>query len=587
MAKTWKVEEGVKRIDEIRMVYDATKSGLNDAVWAPWFSLPTIDTKLRSVKAGTYMCDCDVGEMFLNFMLHPEIRAHAGVDLTQLYSEELMKKSRTVKARWERMMMGFSPSPYFVTKDMLFVERIAKGCRFDEDNVYRWKEVILNLPGMISYDTTLPWVYKAREDGSIAADIYFYIDDGSPTADTTWESWKACKRACYTLSYLGLQEASRKRTGASQRPGEWAGTKVETDSGEVNQLVSQKKWIKGKTIISRLIEELDRRGCVNHEQLEKDRGFLIYLSRTYKSMCPYLKGVHLSLDSWRKGRDNEGWKQNYKPLLFSEEDCDVEDAYAPIDVFPVPRLRDDLFALNSLLEGEIPKRVKSRLSKSGWVSYGIGDASGNGYGAAVHLKDRLSYRYGQWASNISEQSSNYRELRNLVDTIEKLYRDGHLKDCELFLFTDNLVADYAYHKGTSTSKLLFDLVLRLRKLQMKGDFILHLFHISGERMKACGIDALSRSCPTEGVMQGENMLSFLPLSKTAAERSGGLLSWVKTWWPEEQDIIRLMIGIRKCFVEETLSGHHLRQQLMQLLNSSAEMCTCILRIVILFLFLDF
>ena len=175
------------------MVHDATKSGLNDTVWAPWFSLPTIDTKLRSVKAGTYMCDYDVGEMFLNFMLHPEIRSHTGVDLTQFYPEELVNKSRSVKARWERMMMGFSPSPYFVTKDMLFVERIAKGCRVDEDNVYRLKKVIFNLPGMDSYATTLPWVYKAREDGSIAADIYFYIDDGSPTADTAWESWKACK----------------------------------------------------------------------------------------------------------------------------------------------------------------------------------------------------------------------------------------------------------------------------------------------------------------------------------------------------------------------------------------------------------
>ena len=61
------------------------------------------------------------------------------------------------------------------------------------------------------------------------------------------------------------------------------------------------------------------------------------------------------------------------------------------------------------------------------MSYGIGGASGNGYGADVHLKDMRSYRYGQWASNISEQSSNYRALRNLVDTIETLYHEKHLK----------------------------------------------------------------------------------------------------------------------------------------------------------------
>ena len=35
VAKTWKGEEFEKKVDEMRMVYDATKSGLNDAVWVP------------------------------------------------------------------------------------------------------------------------------------------------------------------------------------------------------------------------------------------------------------------------------------------------------------------------------------------------------------------------------------------------------------------------------------------------------------------------------------------------------------------------------------------------------------------------
>ena len=46
------------------MVYNATKSGLNKAVFAPWFVMPTVDTFLRSTVAGSYMTDCDVGELF-------------------------------------------------------------------------------------------------------------------------------------------------------------------------------------------------------------------------------------------------------------------------------------------------------------------------------------------------------------------------------------------------------------------------------------------------------------------------------------------------------------------------------------------
>jgi hypothetical protein len=38
-----------KGMDDIRMVYDGMKSGLNEAMWAPWFSLPMVEAHLRFV----------------------------------------------------------------------------------------------------------------------------------------------------------------------------------------------------------------------------------------------------------------------------------------------------------------------------------------------------------------------------------------------------------------------------------------------------------------------------------------------------------------------------------------------------------
>ena len=70
------------------MVYNTTKSGLNDLVWAPWFQIPTVESHLRSVEASTYIADCDVGEMFLNFMLKPRLRLHTGVDLSMIFMKE-------------------------------------------------------------------------------------------------------------------------------------------------------------------------------------------------------------------------------------------------------------------------------------------------------------------------------------------------------------------------------------------------------------------------------------------------------------------------------------------------------------------
>ena len=84
--KTWKVVDSKRVPDHIRIVIDATRSGLNKAVWAPWFPMPTVVSRLWSVVAGTFMTDCDVEEMFLNFMLEPELRPYAGVDLTCIFS---------------------------------------------------------------------------------------------------------------------------------------------------------------------------------------------------------------------------------------------------------------------------------------------------------------------------------------------------------------------------------------------------------------------------------------------------------------------------------------------------------------------
>jgi len=53
-----------KGLSDVRMVYDASRSGLNDALWSPNFGLPTVETLLRGVGFGTWMGDIGLGEMF-------------------------------------------------------------------------------------------------------------------------------------------------------------------------------------------------------------------------------------------------------------------------------------------------------------------------------------------------------------------------------------------------------------------------------------------------------------------------------------------------------------------------------------------
>lgn len=47
---------------------------------------------------------------------------------------------------------------------------------------------------------------------------------------------------------------------------------------------------------------------LSHKELQSDQGFLVYVTRNYSAMVPYLKGFHLTIKMWRGNQDYEGWK---------------------------------------------------------------------------------------------------------------------------------------------------------------------------------------------------------------------------------------------------------------------------------------
>ena len=165
------------------------------------------------------------------------------------------------------------------------------------------------------------------------------------------------------------------------------------------------------------------------------------------------------------------------------------------------------------------------------VSYWFGDASGGGFGASwnKNLSDEVDYRWGVWSYSSSKESSNYRELSNLVDTLLEMSLKGVLNGVEVFFFTDNATAEAAFFNGTSSSKLLFEQILKLHDIEMKCSCKIHFIHVSGTRMIAQGTDGLSRGDLNEGVMSGREFKAFIPLHRGALERSPLLLNWLTSW----------------------------------------------------------
>lgn len=398
---------------------------------------------------------------------------------------------------------------------------------------------------MKNYTSTRPKVYRVRINGVMAADLFTYIDDLRNTAPSAPECWDGLHQVCCRLCWLGLQDAARKRNGPTQTPRAWAGSLLHTDRERVTVLVSEEKWEKTKCWISWVLEHCEEKDSLPYQELLSCRGFLIYVSRTYGPFKPYLRGLHKTIDSWRPYRDDEGWKclQSELEAKMRGDDIEMQATHVVPTKFikPLPRLKKDFNKLRDLTTAEAPPKVVKRRTKMGSARYGFGDASGKGFGNAIEVSGEIHAEFGQWSRELESKHSNYKELKNLVIAVENAYAKGLLVDCELFLFTDNFVAECGYYNGGSNrSKDLDELVHRLWRLQMNGDFTLHVYHVAGTRMIESGVDGLSRGDKSEGIAKGVGVLEFVPIHLNGMERSKLLLEWIHSWWPAELGPLHLM-----------------------------------------------
>ena len=542
--------------DDIRMVYDGSKSGLNDALWAPWFPLPTAQSFFDVMLPGYWCSDNDMGDFFLNFPMHEELQKYCGVDVTGLFPLTDDERRELHIAIWTRAAMGIKNSPHIATLLAGRSNRLILGIPTDPDNPFAWEFVVLNLPGTKSYDCTMPWVFKCRTDGNLAADSKRFVDDLRNSAHSQLLAWEASTKIGKTTSWLGQQDAPRKRRPPSQTPGAWAATVVGTNSeGQLYKCVTEEAWDKAKKRIKYLAyyagcdvsrddvdfgieKELNIQpkgiGVLIHKAAEKYRGYLIHISATYEAIVPYLKGLHLTLDGWREGRDDEGWKDpGWSKFHRNDHELSSYLDKAPTHVDCVRRFKDDMDVLLRLFSGNTPEQVPLRPTCHGTL-YMIGDASGSGFGntAWAPEDEEVDALFGGWDEETAKESSNYREALTAVNGLEDQLKKGKIqRGCEVFIVTDNWVTERVFENGTAHSKKLHDLVVRLRKLQMRGDIFIRVIWMAGTRMILQGTDSLSRGDLCSGVMAGDPFLDHVPLSQSAMDLQPNLLQWLMKHLP--------------------------------------------------------
>ena len=229
-------------------------------------------------------------------------------------------------------------------------------------------------------------------------------------------------------------------------------------------------------------------GQIHFKTTEQFVGFIVYVSMMYKLLVPYLKGIYLTLNSWRPDRDEGGWGiPQVKIKGVPRENLAYQKTPLWVDV--MSRLKHDVEALLELTYHDEPPDVLIRATNKD-AYYMVGDASGAGFGSSSWQQglEDVHANFGKWMEDVTDrESSNFREAANLVIRLKRMLKDGALTEgMEVFVFTDNQVAESTYFKGSSKNSKLHQLILRLRKLEMAGKLIIHFIWIPGTRMIAQG-----------------------------------------------------------------------------------------------------
>ena len=137
-----------------------------------------------------------------------------------------------------------------------------------------------------------------------------------------------------------------------------------------------------------------------------------------------------------------------------------------------------------------------------------------------------------WSPEFARGGSNLREAQNQVNHLLLEVKAGKHDGCEIWCGTDNAVWSAVWHKGMSSAKHLFALVVELKVECRRHEVYLNVFHMSGNRMIVCGMDGWSRGNQDAGISLGHDIRDYLPLNKGAFQLQGPKLSMFCKCWME-------------------------------------------------------
>ena len=158
----------------------------------------------------------------------------------------------------------------------------------------------------MSHYTYLDWFSFPRQNRKLTTALAIYMDNQRVDVSAEDNAFAAVHQVASQESNVEIQDTARIRRAPSQHASAWASSIIRTNNIGVGLLVSDNSWVKEKIIIKKLVECIAvlKLPLLDTKQLLSNRGFLVYVARTYDTLTPHLKGINLTLDLWQSNQDN-------------------------------------------------------------------------------------------------------------------------------------------------------------------------------------------------------------------------------------------------------------------------------------------
>jgi hypothetical protein len=494
---------------EHRVIADMKSGGQNLHIGRDPVFLFQHDSILSQLYAGGYTAVADASKFFYQFPTRPQERKYLGV---------LHPIAGAVYEYWG-LPMGSGSSPGIAGRMGASFFRLLVD-RHPElfDGVTEFNTWYDGLKDEKSYEATLGHGLVIRSnDGLPAVKVFIHIDDfclHGPTYEKTVAALNALMDRALDVGML----FNPAKVVPPQQEVKYCGLIYDTQSLPTLRIPTDKR----DRALAMIDFVLARRG-----------------SPLSKLALSVLVGTLQSLVDATPSRLGQTFlRQAYDLIHTSTEDGDDSLDPRPSNVYySCTDLSmgawDDLSWWRNALSQGVSRRV--RFPRAGTLVATWGDGSGTGTGGTIQTFSaatpaRPLMWMGQWAPIFQVGTSNAKEMRTLLATLEIIWADPTQRESAegstLFYFTDSTCVYFAVTSGASKYDHLQILVRKIKELELRLGCLLEVVHVPGKVMIEEGTDGLSRGVWVSPLHNAVGPAGITAQVFGSVPESDALLPWV-------------------------------------------------------------